>query len=245
MSCSYPTLTHQSTHIGYIRSVNEDALFVNEKEGLWVVADGMGGHSRGDKASRIVVDHCKSYCQCDSLEESIKDIEARLSMANQACRSLYDKEILGSTVAALLIFQSKATLVWAGDSRIYRLREGTLNLITEDHNLAQERCRRGEMSQDEAQRLPSANVLTRAVGVHQDLRLQVQDVEVAPRDRYLLSTDGLYRELTHQDLQDILREPFGQSVMTQLISKALDKGGKDNITGVLVEIQESATGPKN
>jgi len=95
------------------------------------------------------------------------------------------------------------------------------------------------MSQDEAQRLPSANVLTRAVGVHQDLRLQVQDAEVAPGDRYLLSTDGLYRELKLQDLQDILSEPLGQSVMTQLIGKALDKGGKDNITGVLVEIQES------
>jgi len=239
VSYSYQTLTYQGTHIGYVRSVNEDALFVNEKEGLWVVADAIRSHSRGDMASRIVVDHCKSYCRCDSLEESIKDIEARLSMANQACRGLYSKEILGSTVAALLIFQSKAALVWAGDSRIYRLRGGDLNLITEDHNLAQERCRRGEMSQDEAQRLPSANVLTRAVGVHQDLRLQVQDAEVAPGDRYLLSTDGLYRELKLQDLQDILSEPLGQSVMTQLIGKALDKGGKDNITGVLVEIQES------
>ena len=98
--------------------------------------------------------------------------------------------------------------LWAGDSRTYRLRDGDLTLVTEDHNLAQERCRRGEVSQDAAQRLPSANVLTRAVGIHKDLRLETRVAEIVAGDRYLISTDGLYKELTLETIRQMLSGPF-------------------------------------
>jgi protein phosphatase len=118
------------------------------------------------------------------------------------------------------------------------LRDGDLTLITEDHNLAQERCRRGEISQDAAQRLPSANVLTRAVGIHKDLRLETRVAEIVAGDRYLISTDGLYKELTLETIRQMLSGPCNQHSLQALIEEALDRGGRDNITGIVVDVGE-------
>jgi serine/threonine protein phosphatase PrpC len=142
-----------------------------------------------------------------------------------------------TTVAALIIFQSKAILIWAGDSRVYRLRGNELTVLTEDHNLAQERYRRGELSRDAAQRLPSANVLTRAVGVHQDLHLDADITEIEAGDRFLICTDGLYKELTLEQIQSMLGVPFGEQILTALFDKALQRGGRDNITGIVVDVR--------
>ena len=232
------TVTRHGTHIGHIRRINEDALFVNEQEGLWLVADGIGGHGNGEKASRIVVEHVESYRQSDSIEKCLADIEARLLQANEACRSIPGGGTLGTTVAALLVCQSEAGFLWAGDSRTYRLRDGDLTLVTEDHNLAQERCRRGEISQDAAQRLPSANVLTRAVGIHKDLRLEAHVAEIVAGDRYLISTDGLYKELALETIRQMLSGPFNDQILQALIDEALNRGGRDNITGIVVDVGE-------
>ena len=230
--------TRHGTHIGHIRRINEDALFVNEREGLWLVADGIGGHGNGDKASRIVVEHVEGYRQSDSIEKCLADIEARLLQANEACRSIPGGGTLGTTVAALLVCQSEAGVLWAGDSRTYRLRDGDLTLVTEDHNLAQERCRRGELSQDAAQRLPSANVLTRAVGIHKDLRLEANIDQIVAGDRYLISTDGLYKELPLETIRQMLSGPFNDQILQALIDEALNRGGRDNITGIVVDVGE-------
>ena len=143
----------------------------------------------------------------------------------------------GTTVAALIILQSKAILNWAGDSRIYRLRGGELTLLTEDHNLAQERYRRGGLSREAAQRLKSANVLTRAVGVHQDLHLGADVTEVKAGDRFLVCTDGLYKELPLEKIQSMLGASFSEHILTALIEEALQRGGRDNITGIVVDIR--------
>ena len=238
MPCSYDISTLQGTHIGRARRSNEDALFVNEREGLWLVADGIGGHGNGERASAIVVEYVESYCQSPSIEMCLADIEARLSQANEACGNISGSGASGTTVAALLFCQSKALFVWAGDSRIYRMRGGELVLVTEDHNLAYERHRRGELSLDEAQRLPSANVLTNAVGISQDLRLQTHFDELEVGDRYLISTDGLYKEFTFESLQQRLSGPCVDQILQALIDEALNQGGKDNITGVVVDVGE-------
>ena len=118
------------------------------------------------------------------------------------------------------------------------MRDGELVLVTEDHNLAHERHRRGELSLDDAQRLPSANVLTKALGISQHLRLQKHVDEVEAGDRYLISTDGLYKEFTFESLQQKLSVPFDGQILQALIDEALNQGGKDNITGVIVDVGE-------
>jgi serine/threonine protein phosphatase PrpC len=233
----HTTFTCHGTHIGHTRRINEDALFVNEAEGLWLVADGIGGHGNGDKASAAVVEQVESYCQRSSVEESLADITSRLRRAHQTCKNMAGAGMPSSTVAALIIFQSKAISIWAGDSRIYRLKNGELTLLTEDHSLAQERYRKGEVSREAAQRLPSANVLTRAVGVHQDLHLDAEITEIEAGDRFLVCTDGLYKELTLEKIQSMLGVPFGEHMLTALFDEALQRGGRDNITGIVVEVR--------
>ena len=237
MSSRHTTYTCQGTHIGHTRRVNEDALFVNEAEGLWLVADGIGGHGNGDKASAAVVEHVESYCRSNSVDDSLVDITSRLRQAHQTCRNMGGAGMPGTTVAALIIFQSKAILIWAGDSRIYRLRGGELTLLTEDHNLAQERYRRGELCREAAQRLESANVLTRAVGVHQDLHLDADVTEVKAGDRFLVCTDGLYKEVQPEKIQSMLGGSFSEHILSALIEEALQKGGRDNITGIVVDVR--------
>lgn len=233
----HTTYTCHGTHVGHTRRINEDALFVNEAEGLWLVADGIGGHGNGDKASAAVVEHVESYCQRRSVEESLADITSRLRKAHQVCKNMAGAEMPSSTVAALVIFQSKAILIWAGDSRIYRLRNGELTLLTEDHNLAQERYKTGELPLEAAQRLKSANVLTRAVGVHQDLHLDADFAEVEAGDRFLVCTDGLYKELPLEQIQSMLGVAFSEHLLADLIDEALRRGGRDNITGIVIDVR--------
>ena len=115
-----------------------------------------------------------------------------------------------------------------GGETAHLLERRRSDAVTEDHNLAQERCRRGEVSQDAAQRLPSANVLTRAVGIHKDLRLETRVAEIVAGDRYLISTDGLYKELTLETIRQMLSGPFNDQILQALIDEALNRGGRDN-----------------
>jgi len=149
---------------------------------------------------------------------------------------MYQKKVIGSTVAAFLAYQTLAIFLWAGDSRVYRLRDGTLALMTEDHSLVQERFRRGEMSRDEAQMLPSANVLTRAIGIHQNLRIEMLSANIQSGDRYLISSDGLYRDFSFDEVQKMLSDEAVDDLLDKMVSEALHRGGRDNITGILVQV---------
>lgn len=233
---SFVWSTAADTDVGRVRSRNEDAFFCTEEQGLWIVADGMGGHSRGDKASQVVVDDVRSFVRFDSFTESIKDIETRFLLSNNTCRAMFPQEKVGSTAAALFAFGSLSVFLWVGDSRIYRLRDGILTLMTEDHSLVQERYRRGELTLEEAQQDPSANVLTQAIGVHQNLRVDMQCASVERHDRYLLCSDGLYRDLLGDEIQAHLGEGDIQEALDNLMKLALERGGKDNITAMIVQV---------
>lgn len=228
--------TAASSDIGRVRPTNEDAFFYSEDQGLWVVADGMGGLNRGDRASKAVVDNLRSFERLENLAENIKDLETRLILANTSCRTMFRRNVIGTTVVSFLAFEQYGLFLWAGDSRIYRLRDRALEQITQDHNLVQEKVVRGDLTAEEAEKDPSANVLTRAVGIHEDLRIEMQHAQLLPGDRYLLCSDGLYRDLSHSEIEELLTLGSTEEAVNQLIDLALERGGADNITAMVVEL---------
>lgn len=227
--------SHAGSHVGRVRKTNEDAYIELGNEGLWAVADGMGGHSRGDHASMLVVQALESFTRPDRLTHGLKNIDARLQSANTECQKAFEGEKTGSTVAALFQHGGKCCCIWAGDSRVYRLRDNELTMLTHDHSVAQERHARGELSAIQAALHPGAHVLTRAVGIHKHLRLSYLLESAQANDRYLLCTDGLYNKLSLHRIAKLLGEAPLPSALNNLIHYALDENGSDNITAIAVE----------
>lgn len=235
--------------VGRAREVNEDAFYNDAEQGLWAVADGMGGLARGDYASSVVVDAFFHYMKASSIAGCIRDIETRLREAHANCRNSFKgkeqgkgkekgkekAERVGSTVAALYYYGGYGFLLWAGDSRVYRLRNDELQLLTTDHTVAQEKIASGAMTPEKAARHPSAHVLTRAVGVHQTLHMDLDYDRVLAGDRFLLCSDGLYNELADTELRSLLKDGEVQEAVKALVNKALDQGGRDNITAIVID----------
>jgi len=223
------------SHPGHVRKVNEDAFYNAPELGLWALADGMGGLARGDYASGVVVDAFVHFNRAATLAESIRDLEVRLRDAHSKCRNSFPGERVGSTVAALFSYGRYAFLLWAGDSRIYRLRKGQLKQLTIDHTVAQEKFARGELTARQAASHHSAHILTRAVGVHQSLHLDLDYQLIQPADRYLLCSDGLYNELAKNEIQQLLSPGSAEESLETLVNGALARGGGDNITAIVVD----------
>ena len=234
-----PVLTWHSaakSHVGRKRRVNEDAFISSSERGLWAVADGMGGRARGDYASGVVVEALVHFEPQPSLVASIMNLEARLAEAHNNCRNAFKGERVGSTVVAMYVSLGYCFCLWAGDSRVYRLRAGELSQLTLDHSLAQEKFARGEISQVQAAMHPGASVLTRAVGVHQSLHLDLIVDAAEPGDRYLLCSDGLYNEVSRSDILQRLSLGSVGEAADSLIERALDNGGRDNVTVVVADV---------
>lgn len=224
------------THRGYIRQYNEDAYIEIAEQKFWAVADGMGGHNRGDYASKAVVKALQDYRRKESLESTIQCLENRITQANDACQKAFHTKRVGSTVAALFEYDNYCFFLWAGDSRIYRLRDGNLQQMTHDHSVAQEKLDRGELTQDEADAHPSAHILTRAVGVHRTVKPQLQHSAAMSTDRYLLCSDGLYSDLSNQKIHTLLSLKPPKESLSALMDAALKSGGRDNITAIIVDL---------
>ncbi len=237
---SAPTITWHSaarSHAGRVREANEDAFFNSAEQGLWAVADGMGGRARGDYASGVVAEAFVHFVSQPTLTKNIVNLEARLADAHHNCRHTFKGEKIGSTVAAMFAFGSYCFFLWAGDSRVYRLRENVLEQMTVDHTLAQQKVARGELRPGQVAYHPSAHVLTRAVGVHQTLHLDLHSERVEAGDRFLLCSDGLTKELSDADIREHLQNGPVEQVADALIERALDKGGRDNVTAIVVEVE--------
>lgn len=229
------------TDLGRVRHINEDALLELPAQRLWLVADGMGGQSRGDYASNAVVNQIKGFVRQISLAANLLDLEAQLIAVNEQCRSAFRNKRPGTTIAAMLAHGNHAFFLWAGDSRVYRIRGNQLEQLTQDHTVAQEKHARGELTKEEEEGHPSAHILTRAVGVHKALQLDLAHSAVEPGDRFLLCSDGLYNPLAEADVQSLLREGTTQGACDSLVDVALAKGGPDNITAIVVD----ATAPSD
>lgn len=224
------------THPGKRRRCNEDAVLARPDVGLWAVADGMGGHQAGDVASQAIADALRTVTLSGDLSRDVDRIEDTLIAVNDELRLHAQTQCqggtVGSTVVTLLARDEIGVALWAGDSRLYRLRRGRLEQITRDHNPISDLLDSGAVS--EAQALAAdTNIITRAVGGQADLNLDVVIFDVQPDDTFLLCSDGLYRELELTQLQQQLDGEILDDVAENLLQMCLEGPARDNVSLVL------------
>jgi protein phosphatase len=222
-----------ATHVGLMRTRNEDSLILRPEAGLWAVADGMGGHGGGDVASRIAVDALAAVPVAPTGEARLAAVEAAAAAASGEMRAYAQAQghaIVGSTLVALLMFGAHFACAWCGDSRAYLWRAGTLRQLTRDHSEAQALVDRGVLDPEEAKHWPRRNVLTRALGATDDLDL-VSD-RWAPDDRFLLCSDGLTGHCEDDEIAAALAGDDPQAACDQLIALTLQRGASDNVTAI-------------
>jgi len=235
-----------ATDVGKVRSVNEDACLDLPELGLWIVADGMGGHMAGDVASHLIVESCQQINEPNNLDSFIADIQYRLFDVNRSLREMstqqFDNATVGSTVAALLAYDKHCACLWVGDSRIYRLRNNTLVQITRDHSMIEEYLEEGFDSRDQVLNSNMANVLTRAIGAQDELEIDVKVEEIQDGDRFLLCSDGLYKELSDAEITQLMTQNYDcANIANNLLTQALSREARDNITLSVVHIQDAYT----
>lgn len=227
-----------ATSVGNVRTVNEDSFLDRPAAGMWVVADGMGGHDAGDTASRMIVEAVGSVATQASASATVDAVEDAILGVNEALVELAAAEggsrLVGSTVATLLAIGRIGVLLWAGDSRIYRLRGTTLTQLTSDHSEVQELLDAGSLDAAEADAHPSANIITRAVGGSRDLCLEIDICELCDGDRYLLSTDGLHKHVPAHQIAEFLRIASPRTAVAAIIDRVLAGPATDNVTVVVV-----------
>jgi protein phosphatase/serine/threonine-protein phosphatase Stp1 len=230
-----------ATHVGMVRSRNEDN-FVNRPDlGIWAVADGAGGHDAGDVAARIVTDALSEMPPGLGASELLAEVRLRLAAAHDSIRAEAARRgahaILATTVVVLLAHRDHYACLWAGDSRAYLLRDGRLSLLSHDHSLVQELVDAGALRPEQALHHPRANVITRAVGADaRKLELDKKSDRLRPGDRFLLCSDGISKILPEDDLVRLLGSETG-SPAEHLITAALDRRADDNVTAITIEVR--------
>jgi len=226
-----------ATHCGTVRSRNEDVFVDRGDIGVWAVADGAGGHGAGDVASAAVADALAALPAGLSAAEILAQVRLRLAAVHaelqRRAAAAPGGDIMATTVVVLMARGDHFACLWAGDSRAYLLRDGSLQQITRDHSLVQELVESGLLAAESAEGHPQANVITRAVGSREPLELDKISGSLQPRDRLLLCTDGLFKALREPDIAQAVAA--GCSVQ-QLLEQALQAGARDNVTAVLIEV---------
>src|SRR5579883_1626090 len=241
------------TDLGRKRQSNEDAFFVDDELGLYVVADGMGGHAAGEVASHEAVDTLYGMVKrgvrglralVDPLSEADSRAACRLMESAVQAATYFvfsiaeidrDKSGMGTTITALLILGDHAVTAQVGDSRIYRIERDHVEQLTEDHTLIAWQLKQGLITPQEAARSPHRNVITRAVGSREYVQVDTRCVPLAPGLRFLLCSDGLHGYLREDDIPSIVAMG-GSAAVERFVELANERGGKDNITAVLVEV---------
>jgi protein phosphatase len=241
------------TDLGRKRKSNEDALFLDDELGLYIVADGMGGHAAGEVASREAVDTLYGMVKrgLGDLAELVdplvpEDARAACRLMESAVQAATyfvfsiaeidrDKSGMGTTISALLVLGDYAVTAQVGDSRIYKVVEETVEQLTEDHTLIAWQLKQGLITPQEALRSPHKNVITRAVGNREYVQVDTRCIPLLPTTRFLLCSDGLHGYLRDDDIPAIVAMG-GDAAVHRFIDLANERGGKDNITAILVDI---------
>lgn len=224
------------THVGLRRELNEDTYYGDSDLGLWLVADGMGGHEYGEVASALAREAIvREIRQGTSLADAIRAADEDIIRAS---RQRSDSLPMGTTVVALRIVGNRFEVAWVGDSRAYLWREGQLAQLSQDHSYVQDLITQGAISVDQARTHPHRNVVTQALGVTdpQSLNVETLSGELRPGMQLLLCSDGLTEEVDDANISQVLAhvECSAQECVDGLVAAALDGGGSDNITVVLV-----------
>ena len=233
-----PFESYGVSHRGCVRELNEDNYLIEPMSGLWLVADGMGGHEAGEFASASIVEHLATIGVATSAPELRARFEDRLVQAHDQIRALSrDRHVtIGSTVAALLAMDGNFACLWAGDSRVHLIRDGAISQISRDHTEVQELLDRGLIDDAEARNWPRRNVITRAVGVGDDIAIDFRQGVLLPDDVFVLSTDGLTAHVSDNEIEAAVAKTSPQRACEELLSLVLDRGATDNVTIVVVRI---------
>lgn len=228
------------THVGKVRKHNEDSFLERPDLGLWVVADGMGGHSAGDVASQMIVENLDQLRENASLPTFVDEVENKLLEVNQ---QLLEKSTqgekrltIGSTVAALIAYRDLGVFIWAGDSRLYRRRDDRLQQLSTDHSQVELYVEQGLITREEATNHPHGNMITRAVGASDELFLDMDMCSLQVGDRFLLCSDGLTKHVTDLEIRDLLGEGTAEEAANNLIGLTLTRRAADNVTVIVVDI---------
>ncbi len=246
------------TDIGQKRQKNEDSYLVNDQIHLYIVADGMGGHVGGEFASKIAVStveeivkgldkdevYKSSYLAGDgevdqSDEETLREAIARAG--SRICqRAVEEPELkgMGTTATVLLLDKGKAFVAHVGDSRAYRVRNGSIEQLTEDHSLVNEQIKSGLITEEEAKTHQLKNIITRSVGVQEEVEVDTFVFDVAKDDVFVLCSDGLSNMVDDREILNIVSQYDTETAARTLVDLANQRGGDDNITLILVQILE-------
>lgn len=221
--------------VGCRRSINEDRALARPEVGVWVVADGMGGHAAGDFASQAIVDEIALVAPAPSLDILEAGVRLALTTANRKIQDRSEQlgmSTIGSTVAALLVLEDEYVCLWSGDSRVYVQREeGCLIMqLTRDHTEVQGLVDAGAITTDQARKWPGKNVITRAIGVFPDIELERTWGHVFRGDLFILCSDGLTEHLTDDEIKTFALEADPQRACEEMVAETLARGGKDNVT---------------
>ncbi|NLI11254.1 Stp1/IreP family PP2C-type Ser/Thr phosphatase [Pelotomaculum propionicicum] len=231
-----------TTDTGLVRSLNEDSLCLSPETGFFAVADGMGGHKAGEVASRTALQIIKRELD-RRLGLGVKPADALVEAIKEANRTIYEMAAqnadwagMGTTITACLKNKNHVLIGQVGDSRAYLLRGSEIARLTEDHSLVQQMVKNGGITEEQAFKHPQRNVLTRALGTATSLEVDLYKVKVKPREMLLICTDGLTGYLRQEELSEIITTaPDLDTAVDRLLKKAIQSGGADNITIILVE----------
>ena len=224
---------------GNVREYNEDAGLAKTQDRLWAVADGMGGHEAGDVASQMIMQSLEKIIRVDDLVQYLDAVDDVLSDVNRQLRILgrdkYHGRTIGSTVVAMIADERFIAYLWAGDSRIYRIRNQRISQLTRDHSEVQNLVEQGLLEPEEAEAHPAANVITRAIGAADNLYLSAGVEEIENGDIYILCSDGLYRDVSEQELLQFCNSGNTKTICSDLMRIALSREAKDNITLIVTK----------
>jgi protein phosphatase len=229
-----------TTHRGRVRRINQDAYLALPQLGIWTVADGVGGHQRGDAASRAVVDAIATLTDADPPDDIVESVRLQILAVNRRLIQIAQQEgpdtIIGSTVAVLVAEGRRCVCLWAGDSRIYGMRRGRLSRLTRDHSQVEDLVEQGQLSAAEAMQHPHANLIYRAVGKTESLELDAIVYDIHAHDKFLLCTDGLTKEVGDEEIATVLTTGTCRDNCRALVDLALSRDCRDNIAVVVVDV---------